>query len=74
VYVQHLMLRRAAELWAWLEEGACVCVCGDAQRMARDVEAALHSVIETAGGLDAEAATAYMQRLRAEKRYVRDVY
>ena len=74
VYVQHRMLEEAAELWAWLKEGAHFYVCGDATRMAKDVEAALHRVIETAGGMSAEAAAEQVQRMRAEKRYQRDVY
>ena len=74
VYVQHRMLEEAAALWAWLKEGAHFYVCGDATRMAKDVEAALHRVIETAGGLSAEAAAEQVQRMRAEERYQRDVY
>jgi len=50
VYVQNRMLENAPELFAWLEDGAHFCVCGDASRMARDVDAALRQVIQTAGG------------------------
>jgi sulfite reductase (NADPH) flavoprotein alpha-component len=57
-----------------LEEGGHFYVCGDATRMARDVDAALHKVIETAGALSAEEASDYVKRLKREKRYVRDVY
>ncbi len=74
VYVQDRMLEEAATLWAWLEEGAHFYVCGDASRMARDVEAALQRVIETAGGRGREAAQEYINRMRSEKRYQRDVY
>ncbi len=74
VYVQHRMLENAAELWQWLEDGAHFYVCGDAQRMAKDVDAALHQVIETQGGRSPEAAQEYVKKLKTEKRYQRDVY
>lgn len=74
VYVQHRMLENSRELFAWLEEGACFYVCGDAKRMARDVDAALHKVIETAGSRSAEQAAEYVAKLQAGKRYQRDVY
>lgn len=74
VYVQHRMLEHAGELYDWLEEGAHFYVCGDAARMAKDVDAALHRVVEIAGGLTAEAGVDYVRRLKREKRYVRDVY
>jgi len=74
IYVQNRMLEKASELWAWIEEGAHFYVCGDAARMAKDVDAALHQVCQTAGGLTTEAATAYIGKLKADKRYCRDVY
>ena len=74
IYVQHRMLEHAAQLYAWLEEGAHFYVCGDASRMAKDVDAALHRVIETAGGKTAEQAADYVNVLKAAKRYARDVY
>jgi sulfite reductase (NADPH) flavoprotein alpha-component len=74
IYVQHRMLEQAAELYAWLEAGAHFYVCGDASRMAKDVDAALHTVIERAGGKTAEQAAAYVQALKSAKRYARDVY
>jgi sulfite reductase (NADPH) flavoprotein alpha-component len=74
IYVQQRMLENAAEVWAWLQDGAHFYVCGDAQRMAKDVDAALHKVAETAGGLSAEAAASYVQKLKSDKRYMRDVY
>lgn len=74
VYVQHRMIEAAAELWAWLQEGAHFYVCGDASRMAKDVDVALHQVCETAGGLSADAAKEYVSKLKSEKRYQRDVY
>jgi sulfite reductase (NADPH) flavoprotein alpha-component len=74
IYVQSRMMESAAELWSWLEAGAHFYVCGDASRMAKDVDAALHSIIEKAGGKSAEEAKAYVDRLKSEKRYQRDVY
>jgi len=74
VYVQNRMLENAAELWQWLQEGAHFYVCGDASRMAKDVDAALRQVAETAGGLSQEAAVEFIKKLKADKRYQRDVY
>jgi len=74
VYVQHQMLERAREVFDWLEDGAGFYVCGDATRMARDVDAALHEIIQRAGGKTPEAAADYVSRLKATKRYRRDVY
>jgi sulfite reductase (NADPH) flavoprotein alpha-component len=68
------MLENAGELWRWLEDGAHFYVCGDAARMAKDVDAALHKVCETSGGLTPEEAAAYIQQLKSQKRYCRDVY
>jgi sulfite reductase (NADPH) flavoprotein alpha-component len=74
IYVQNRMIEQSAELWRWLEEGAHFYVCGDASRMAKDVDAALHKIIETSGGKTSEEAAAYVARLKSEKRYQRDVY
>jgi sulfite reductase (NADPH) flavoprotein alpha-component len=74
IYVQHRMSEQAAQLWAWLQDGAHFYVCGDASRMAKDVDAALHRVAETAGELSEEAAADFIQKLKTEKRYQRDVY
>lgn len=74
IYVQHRMLEHAAELYAWLEAGAHFYVCGDASRMAKDVDAALHDVIIRAGGKSADQAAAYVQALKTAQRYARDVY
>ena len=74
VYVQHRMLHRAADLWNWLEEGGHFYVCGDAQRMAADVDRALHEVVASQGGLDAAGAKAYVANLARAGRYQRDVY
>ena len=74
IYVQNRMTEHAKELYAWLEEGGGFYVCGDAARMAKDVDAVLHQVIQTAGGKSAEEATAYVAALKKDKRYQRDVY
>ncbi len=74
VYVQDRMLEQGAEMWRWLDEGAQVFVCGDASRMAKDVDAALHTVIETHGSMDAEAAKDYVSTMHDSGRYHRDVY
>ena len=74
IYVQTRMLEQAAELWSWLEMGAHFYVCGDATRMAKDVDQALHAIIETAGGRSRDEAAAYVAKLKADKRYQRDVY
>jgi len=74
LYVQHLMVQNGAELWDWLSKGAAFYVCGDASRMAKDVDAALHKVAEEHGKLTAEEAAAFVSQLKKEKRYLRDVY
>jgi sulfite reductase (NADPH) flavoprotein alpha-component len=74
IYVQTRMLQAASELWQWLEEGAHFYVCGDAKRMAKDVDDALHHIIETQGGKTAEEAAAYVAEMKKNKRYARDVY
>ena len=74
IYVQHLMLQQGAELWKWLQDGAAFYVCGDATRMAKDVDQALHAVIVEHGKLAAEDATAFIAQLKKDKRYLRDVY
>jgi len=74
IYVQHKMQEHGAELYKWLEEGAFLYVCGDAQKMAKDVEATLQAVIQEFGGLDTIQAREYIKRLRQQKRYLRDVY
>ncbi len=74
VYVQHRMKENAAEVWAWLQEGAHFYVCGDARRMALDVDHALHAIAEQEGGMSPEAAREYVKGLSKAKRYQRDVY
>lgn len=73
-YVQHRLLARSTEVWAWLEEGGSFCVCGDASRMARDVDATLHRIIEQAGGRSPDGAKEYVATLLSQGRYLRDVY
>ena len=74
IYVQDRMRQRAKELWGWLEEGAHFYVCGDAKRMAGDVDRALHEVVAEQGGLSAAEAKAYITRMTKSGRYQRDVY
>jgi sulfite reductase (NADPH) flavoprotein alpha-component len=74
IYVQHRMRELGGEIWAWLQEGAYLYLCGDAERMAPDVDAALQAIAEEQGGMSKEAAAEYMAGLRSEKRYRRDVY
>ncbi|MEO0371326.1 MAG: sulfite reductase flavoprotein subunit alpha [Pseudomonadota bacterium] len=74
IYVQHRMVENGKDLYAALEEGGHFYVCGDATRMAKDVDAALHKVVETHGGLTEDGAVEYVNGLKREKRYVRDVY
>jgi sulfite reductase (NADPH) flavoprotein alpha-component len=74
VYVQDRMLERSRELYAWLEDGAHFYVCGDAKRMAKDVEAALLQVVVKEGGKSPEEAKAYLEKLKEDRRYQRDVY
>jgi len=74
IYVQNLMVQQGAELWSWLQDGAAFYVCGDASRMAKDVDQALHQVIAKHGNMSDEEATAYVSNLKKEKRYLRDVY
>ena len=64
VYVQHRMLEQGAELWKWLDGGAKFYVCGDALRMAKDVDQALHDIIAEHGGMDAEATKAYVKQMK----------
>jgi len=74
IYVQDRIREQAAELYQWLQQGAHIYVCGDAARMAKDVHQALIDVVSQQGNLDAEAAEEYLNDLRSDKRYQRDVY
>jgi sulfite reductase (NADPH) flavoprotein alpha-component len=74
VYVQHRMLEQSAQLWAWLQDGAHLYVCGDAARMARDVDRGLAYILAKEGRMEPAAAKAYLARLASEGRHQRDVY
>ena len=74
VYVQDRMREHGSQLWSWLCDGAHFYVCGDASRMAKDVDRALREVVSMHGGMDGDDAEAYVKQLATEKRYVRDVY
>jgi len=74
VYVQHRMRERSRDFYAWLQEGAYVYICGDEKRMAPDVEAAMVEIVRQEGHRTAEDATAYIDELKQQQRYQRDVY
>jgi len=74
VYVQHRMHENSAEIWKWLDQGAHFFVCGDAKRMAKDVDAVLRQIVEKEGGMEGEKANEYIEKMKTEKRYKRDVY
>ena len=74
VYVQTKLKQAGAEVFAWLEEGAAIYICGDASRMASDVDKALREIIAQYGSMDEEGADAYLKKLSSEHRYQRDVY
>lgn len=74
IYVQDRMRENAAEIWSWIDGGANFYVCGDAKRMAKDVDAALHDIVAEHGGMDSAAAIDYVKQLKKDKRYQRDVY
>jgi sulfite reductase (NADPH) flavoprotein alpha-component len=72
--VQDRLLENGAELYRWLEKGAHIYICGDANRMAKDVHQALTEIIKAHGGKDNEQAEYYLSALRADRRYQKDVY
>ncbi len=74
IYVQHRLEQNAADIWKWLEEGADFFVCGDKNRMAADVDTALHRIVETQGGKTPDQAKEYVAAMKKAKRYKRDVY
>ena len=73
-YVQHCLKEQAANVWAWLERGASIYVCGDAEKMAPDVHRALLTIVSKQGGLSEDKAEDYLRQLNRDKRYQRDVY
>ncbi len=75
IYVQHKMTENAAEIWRWIDtEGAHFFVCGDAKRMAKDVDATLRKIVQEQGGKSVDQANEYVEKLKSDKRYKRDVY
>ncbi|WP_172652169.1 bifunctional nitrate reductase/sulfite reductase flavoprotein subunit alpha [Rhodococcus opacus] len=74
IYVQDRIREHGAKLWGWMQEGASLYVCGDASRMAKDVDETIREVVRTHGRLDEEDTELYMKQLATDKRYVRDVY
>lgn len=74
VYVQDRMRENAKELWAWLQGGGYFFVCGDAKRMAKDVDTALHDIIAAEGAMTPAQAVEYVKQMKKDKRYQRDVY
>ena len=74
IYVQHKLLEHRQEIWAWMQEGAHVYICGDADHMAKEVENGFLTIFETTGGLSKEQAKEFLVHLRQQKRYLLDVY
>jgi len=74
IYVQDRMRENASELWKWISEGAFFYVCGDAKRMAKDVDAALHQIVSEQGKMSPEAAVEWVKQFKKDGRYQRDVY
>lgn len=74
VYVQDRLREQAARVWNWIDSGAHFYVCGDAKRMAKDVDAALHDIVAGQSGMSDEDAAAYVQAMAKQRRYLRDVY
>jgi sulfite reductase (NADPH) flavoprotein alpha-component len=74
IYVQDKMFEQAALFWSWLQEGASIYVCGDATRMAKDVHNTLHKIVEQKGNMSTESAADFVEALKDQHRYHRDVY
>lgn len=74
IYVQDLMKQNARDFWNWIEQGAFIYVCGDAQRMAKDVDHTLRHIVATEGAIQMEAAADYLELLKSQRRYQRDIY
>jgi sulfite reductase (NADPH) flavoprotein alpha-component len=74
IYVQHKLLEQKKSIWNWIEKGAMLYVCGDAEEMAKDVEWALKEIVQEEGKMIEEDARKFLKTMRAEKRYLLDVY
>jgi sulfite reductase (NADPH) flavoprotein alpha-component len=74
VYVQHRLWEQRAELWSWLQDGAILYLCGDATRMAKDVEAMLARIAQDQGAMTADQASAWLEDLVRQRRFRKDVY
>ncbi len=74
IYVQHRMLEQKRSLWQWIEDGCLIYVCGDAEKMAKDVDSALQQIASDVGGMNHEEAKQFLKALRLQKRYLLDVY
>jgi sulfite reductase (NADPH) flavoprotein alpha-component len=74
VYVQDRMREAGVDVWAWITEGAHIYVCGDAKRMAKDVETALVDIVARHGARNAQDAAAFVAGMKAQGRYQQDVY
>lgn len=74
VYVQHKILEKGAQLWSWLQDGAVFYVCGDASRMAKDVDQALRTIAQEHGSMNEDDSAVWIKSLQKEKRYLKDVY
>jgi len=74
IYVQHKLLANSKEIFAWLEHGASFYVCGDKNKMAHDVEAALTQIVQQESGASPEKAAEYVKSLKKQRRYLEDVY
>tara|TARA_R110002049_G_scaffold2743_5_gene21241 strand:+ start:132741 stop:134288 length:1548 start_codon:yes stop_codon:yes gene_type:complete len=74
IYVQHRMLECAKDIWSWISDGAYFYVCGDAQRMAKDVDDALQKIVQEHGNMDEHDANEFLKSMAKSKRYLRDVY
>jgi sulfite reductase (NADPH) flavoprotein alpha-component len=72
--VQHRLWEQRAAIWDWIQNGAYLYVCGDAEKMAKDVDATLQKIAATQGGLIEEDARELLKALRKERRYLQDVY
>ena len=74
IYVQDRMRENGQEFYEWLQKGAALFVCGDAKHMAHDVDLSLREIVKTYGGMNSREVEAYIETMKREKRYVRDVY